>query len=109
MLAAFLDLTTDALGSPFLNDPTAAPGEILSFKAMFGDEPDVPEHPMLAFAATNDLDTFYLREAQSEPDFKDFAEAMVKEIMNQWDNANFRLRRRSELKKEHQFFMVCGL
>ena len=37
MLAEVLDLTTDALGAPFLNDPTAAPGEIFSYKAMFGE------------------------------------------------------------------------
>ena len=66
---------------------------------MFGEEPDVPEHPLMAFAATNDPDTFYLHEAQREPDYKQFAEAMVKEIVNQWDNANFKLRLRSELKK----------
>ena len=99
MLAEVLDLTTDALGAPFLNDPTAAPGEIFSYKAMFGEEPDIPEHPLMAFAATNDPDTFYLHEAQREPDYKQFAEAMVKEIVNQWDNANFKLRLRSELKK----------
>ena len=83
MLAEVLDLTTDALGAPFLNDPTAAPGEIFSYKAMFGEEPDVPEHPLMAFAATNDPDTFYLHEAQREPDYKQFVKAMVKEIVNQ--------------------------
>ena len=66
---------------------------------MFGEEPDVPEHPLMAFAATNNSDTFCLHEAQREPDYKQFAEAMVKEIVNQWDNANFKLRLRSELKK----------
>jgi hypothetical protein len=70
MLAEVLDLTTDALGSPFLNDPIAAPGEIFSYKAMFGEEPDVPEHPLLAFSATNNPDTFYLHEVQREPDYK---------------------------------------
>ena len=56
---------------------------MFSYKAMFGEEPNVPEHPLLAFTGTNDPDTFYLHEAQREPDYKDFAKAMVKEIVNQ--------------------------
>jgi hypothetical protein len=37
MLAEVLDWTTVALGSPLLTDPTAAPGEKFSYKALFGD------------------------------------------------------------------------
>jgi hypothetical protein len=99
MLSEILDWTTDSEGAEFEDPISAAPGEIFSVKAMFGDESDVPDNPLLAFAMLNDPDTLYLHEAQLELDFGKLVVAMEKEIIGQWDIGNFRLRKHSNLKK----------
>jgi hypothetical protein len=88
MLAKILGYTTDKEGAEFSDGHAPAPGEIFCFNAMVGDEREQPKHPLLAFAATNDPDTFYLHEAMKEPDAKEFRKAMVKEIIGQWDDNN---------------------
>ena len=40
-------------------------------------------------AASADPDTMYYHQAMKEPDAEEFKAAMVKEIVDQWDNGNF--------------------
>jgi hypothetical protein len=99
MLAMILDTTTNAEGAEFKDPHSPAPGEIFCMKAMFGDDAESPEHPLLAFGMSNDPDTLYLHEAQHALHHKEFKEATVKEFTGLWDNGNFRLRKWTELKR----------
>ena len=99
MLAEIMDTTTDSEGAEFEDPHSPAPGEIFCMKAMFGDDTEQPEHPLLAFGASNDPDTLYLHEAIRAPDKKQFKEAMVKEFNGQWDNGNFKLIEWKQLKR----------
>jgi hypothetical protein len=83
MLTEILDTTTDAGGAEFESPHSPAPGEIFSMKAIFGDETESPEHPLLAFSASKYPGTLYLHEAQRAPDFDKFRDATVKEIVGQ--------------------------
>jgi hypothetical protein len=62
MVAEILDTTTDAEGAEFKDLHSPAPGEIFCMKAMFRDEAEAPDDPLLAFAASNDPNTLYLHE-----------------------------------------------
>jgi hypothetical protein len=99
MLSEILNLTIDAVGAELEDPAAAASGEVFSFKAMVGDESDIPEHPMFAFAVSNDPDTLCLHEAQREPNFRKFAVAMEKAMIGQWNNGNFKSRMCTDLKK----------
>ena len=99
MMAEILGNTTDKDGGELPDEHAPAPREIFCFNAMFGEETEQPDHPLLAFGASNDPDTLYLHEATREPDADKFRDAMVKEIVGQWDNNNFRAVERSKLKR----------
>ena len=53
----------------------------------------------VALGASNDPDVFYHHEAMRESDREHFLKAMEKEIIDQWDNGNFRLVPRSTVPK----------
>ena len=86
MLAEVMDVTTDSEGAEFEDPSAPAPGEIFCMKTMFSDDTEQPEHPLLAFGASNDPDKLCLHEAMRAPDKKQFLEAMVKEFNGQRDN-----------------------
>ena len=47
--------------------------------------------------ASNDPDVFYHHEAMRESDREHFLKAMEKEIIDQWDNDNFKLFKRKDV------------
>jgi hypothetical protein len=93
MMGEILDNTTDAEGAEFDEPSAPAPGKIFCMQSVFGleEEPHPDEGPLLAYAATNDPDTFYYHQVVHQPDFEQFQRAMEMEIENKWDNGNFKL------------------
>ena len=53
--------------------------------------------PIHAYAASADLDTLYHHEAMREPDAPQFMKAMEKEFIDQWENGNFSLKKRTDI------------
>jgi hypothetical protein len=101
MMSEILDTTTDAEGAEFEEPLAPAPGKIFCMQSVYGIEggPHPDDEPLLAYAATNDPETFYYHQVVHQPDFEQFQRAMEMEIENQWDNGNFKLIKHSSLKK----------
>jgi hypothetical protein len=101
MMSEILDNTTDVEGAEFDDPSSPAPAEIFCMQSVFGleEEPHPDEDPLLAYAATNDPGTFYYHQVVHQLDFEQFQRAMEMEIENQWGNGNFKLIKRSGLKK----------
>ena len=80
-------------------DPKApAQGEIFCESALYPFElQPFEDDPLLAYGASADPDTLYYHEAMKEPDAPEFRKAMEKELLGQWDNGNFSLKKRSEV------------
>ena len=97
LISEVLADTTDSEGAELEAESAPAPGEIFCLQTIFGTEDELPDDPLMAYAASMDPDTLYYHEAMREPDREKFQEAMEKEILSQWDNGNFSLKKRSEL------------
>ena len=80
------------------HDPVC--GELFSYSTLFPIAEEEDEDPISAYAASADPDTLYYHEAMKEPDAAQFQEAMVKEFVDQWDNGNFILKKRSEIPSD---------
>ena len=75
-----------------------AQGEIFAFSTLFPIAQDEDcEDPIHAYAASADLDTLYHHEAMREPDAPQFMKAMEKEFIDQWENGNFSLKKRTDI------------
>ena len=85
MMSEVLDNTSDAEGAEFEDPASPAPAEIFCMQSIFGleEEPHPDDDPLLAYAATNDPDTFYYHQAAHQPDFEEFRRAIELEITNQ--------------------------
>ena len=80
-------------------------GELMCLEALFPDhdklheEMRIESNPLLALKAVSDPDTMYLHEAMREPDWKNFQQAMQKEVDDQMKNGNFSIIKRSDVPK----------
>ena len=80
-------------------------GEIMCLEALFPDHHDQhlalrrERDPLYAYKATSDPDTMYMHQAMREPDWKNFQEAMVKEVDDQMNNGNFSIVKKSSVPK----------
>jgi hypothetical protein len=64
-------------------------GELFCYAAMFPDDEQDHDDPLLAFKAVSDPDTLYFHEAMKEKDREKFQEGMSKELQDQFENGNF--------------------
>jgi hypothetical protein len=71
MMSEILDNTTDAEGAAFDEPSAPAPGEIFCMQSVFGleEESHPDDDPLLAYAATNNPDTFHYQ-VVCQPDFE---------------------------------------
>jgi hypothetical protein len=74
-------------------------GELFCYSAMF---PHAITHefddPLLAYKAVSNPDTLYYHEAMREIDEEEFQFSMHKELNDQFENGNFTVVHRSEVK-----------
>ena len=73
-------------------------GELFSHSTLFPlhNKVELELDPIQAYAASADPDTLYHHEAMKEPDKAEFLKAMEKEFIDQWENDNFELKRRTD-------------
>ena len=77
------------------------PGEIFCLAAMFPDDDYYEyEDTLLAYKATSDPDTMYYHQAMKEPDRDKFSDAMLKEIVDQYNNGNFTVVPKSKILRD---------
>ena len=89
--------TVDSEGAEDPSPSAPAAGELFCYSALFPIHDEPIGDPLQAYAASADPDTLYYHEAKKESDFSEFLKAMVKEFTDQWDNDNFKLKRRSNI------------
>ena len=66
------------------------------------DKEELELDPIQAHAASADPDTLHHHKAMREPDRAEFLKAMEKEFIDQWENDNFKLKRRTDIPEGAQ-------
>lgn len=95
--ANLLEVTTNDDGTEGELPHEPAQGEVFCLQASFECSTTDDSDPLLAFAASVDLDNVLCcHKVMREPDFDKFKTAMTKEIMDQWDHGNFSLIKRKD-------------
>ena len=80
-------------------EDSPAQGELFSHSTLFAlnVEEELELDPIQAHAASADPDTLYHHKTMRETDKAEFLKAMEKEFIDQWENDNFKLKRRTDI------------